>query len=136
FHSGVRPDIVRKARHAVPALGGAPVVPDRLAPERDVREPAADGKVLEIPLSYGFNRGPFSLWDPTRRLLESAPLRWLHLAGLASRTGVVQRLALCPDNTSVAGLLTLSRRLLEPRVRVASPSLAFARSITADGDPC
>src|SRR5207247_10047520 len=88
----------------------------------------ADGEVLEIPLSYGFNRGPFSLWDPTRRLLESAPLRWLHLAGLASRTGVVQRLALCPEDASVAGMLTLSRRLLEhggrhPQVAWHSPSL-------------
>jgi len=115
--SSVSPFINLKAMDDGPTFVGAPIVPYRLAPDRDVRKPAADGQVLEIPLSYGFNRGPFSLWGPTRRVLESAPLRWLHLAGLASRTGVVQRLALCPEDASVAGMLTLSRRLLEHGVR-------------------
>jgi len=100
-----------------PIFDGAPLTPYRLAPDRDVTEPAPNGPVLEIPLSSGFSRGPFSLWDPARRMLEAAPLRWLHLAGLAEHAGVVKRLVLCPELASVSDMLTLSSRLLEHGVR-------------------
>lgn len=111
-----------------PSFVGAPIAPYRLAPDRDIRQPAADGKLLEIPLSYGFNRTPFSFWDPARRLLEAAPLRWLHLAGLADRAGLLKRLSLDPEYQSVADMLTLSRRLLEqgaPHLQISwhTPSL-------------
>ena len=100
-----------------PTFVGAPLVPYCLAPDRDVRQPAPDGVLLEIPLSYGFSRGPFSFWGPTRRVLEAAPFRWFHLAGLAARAGLVERLTLSPELASVADMLTLSRRLLEHGVR-------------------
>lgn len=111
-----------------PSFVGAPIVPYRLAPDRDIRQPAADGKLLEIPLSYGFNRAPFFFWDRARRLLEAAPLRWLHLAGLADRAGLLKRLSLDPEYQSVADMLTLSRRLLEqgaPHLQISwhTPSL-------------
>jgi hypothetical protein len=115
--SSVSPFINLKPVDDGPTFVGAPMVPYRLAPDRDVREPAPDGKLVEIPLSYGFNRGPFGFWDPARRLLEAAPCRWLHLAGLAARAGLVKRLVLCPELASVADMLTLSRRLLEHGVR-------------------
>jgi hypothetical protein len=100
-----------------PTFVGARSSRYRLAPDRDVRVPSPDGGLLEIPLSYGFNRGPFSVWDPTRRLLEAAPFRWFHLAGLAEHTGLVRRIALCPELASADDMLTLSRRLLEHGVR-------------------
>ena len=96
-----------------PSFVGAPMVPYRLAPDRDVTEPADNGAVLEIPLSHGFNRGPFSVWEPVRRALEAPPLRWLHVAGLAARAGLLRRLSLSPEHRSVEDMLTLSRRLLE-----------------------
>lgn len=114
--SSVSPFINLQPYDDGPNFVGAPFVPYRLAPGRDVREPAPDG-LLEIPLSYGFNRGPFDFWDPARRFLEAAPGRWLHLAGLAARVGVLKRLALCPELASVSEMLTLSRRLLEHGVR-------------------
>src|SRR5438034_4340272 len=55
-----------------PTFVGAPIMPYRLGSDRDVRQPDPDGPVLEIPLSYGFNRNPFDFWDPARRLLEAA----------------------------------------------------------------
>ncbi len=100
-----------------PTFVGAPLDVYRLAPDRDVRCPTPDGPVLEVPLSYGYSRGPFTLWDPVRRLLEAAPLRWFHLAGIAARLGVVQRISLSPELASVPDMLTLSRRLLEHGVR-------------------
>ena len=115
--SSVSPFVNLESVDDGPTFVGAPMVPYRLAPGRDVREHVPDGELLEIPLSYGFNRGPFSFWDPTRRVLEAAPFRWLHLAGIAARAGVLKRLALCPEHQSTADMLTLSRRLLEHGVR-------------------
>lgn len=115
--SSVSPFMNLEAFDDGPSFVGAPLTPYRLAPDRDVTQPAPDGEVLEIPLSYGFNRGPFSVWDPTRRVLETAPFRWFHLAGLATHMGLVKRLALCPEMASAADMLTLSRRLLEHGVR-------------------
>lgn len=126
--SSVSPFVDLASMDGGPSFVGAPMGPYYLAPDRHVTDPAPDGALLEIPLSYGFNRGPFEFWDPARRLLEAAPWRWLHLAGLAARTGIVKRLALTPELTSVADMLTLSRRLLEhdvPHLHVSwhSPSL-------------
>ena len=115
--SSVSPFINLEGVDDGPTFVGAPLTPYRLSPDRDVRQPAPDGEVLEVPLSYGFNRGPFSVWDPTRRVLEAVPFRWFRLAGLADRLGLVKRIALCPEMMSVADMLTLSRRLLEHGVR-------------------
>ena len=102
-----------------PSFVGAPLGVYRLggAPDDDIRRPAPNGELLEIPLSYGFSRGPFSFWDPTRRLLEAAPLRWLHLGGIVARTGLAKRIVLSPELASAADMLTLSRRLLEHGAR-------------------
>jgi hypothetical protein len=115
--SSVSPFIDLRPTDDGPSYVGAPMGAYRLAPDRDVREPAPDGPLVEIPLSYGFNRAPFRFWDPTRRLLEAAPFRWLHLAGMAARLGVLKRLILSPELASVSEMLTLSRRLLEQGVR-------------------
>jgi len=115
--SSVSPFLSLKRLDDGPTFVGAPMVPYRLAPDRDVRQPAPDGKLLEVPLSHGFNRGPFSFWDPASRFLDAAPFRWLHLGGLAARAGLVKRIVLCPELASVADMLTLSRRLLEQGVR-------------------
>jgi len=97
-----------------PSFVGAPLDPYGLAPDRDVRQPAEDGgAVLEIPLSSGFSRRPFRLWGA----LDAPPFRWLRLAGLAARTGLLKRIVLSPELASVADMLTLSRRLLEQGVR-------------------
>src|SRR6267378_1476534 len=102
-----------------PNFVGAPVGAYRLAPGEDVKQRAPNGKgeLLEIPPSYGFSRGPFRFWGPARRLLEERPFRWLHLAGIAARTGLVNRIVLSPELASAAEMLTLSRRLLEEGVR-------------------
>ncbi|HEY3280086.1 MAG TPA: hypothetical protein VGJ83_06200 [Gemmatimonadales bacterium] len=115
--SSVSPFIDLRTTDDGPTFVGAPMTAYRLAPDRDVREPAPDGTLVEIPLSYGFNRGPFGFWDPVRRGLEAAPLRWLHLAGIAARAGLLKRLILSPEIASVSEMLTLSRRLLEQGVR-------------------
>lgn len=115
--SSVSPFVDLRPTDDGPNYVGAPMSAYRLAPGRDVRDPAPDGRLVEVPLSYGFNRAPFAFWDPARRLLERAPWRWLHLAGIAARLGVLQRLILSPELASVSEMLTLSRRLLQHGLR-------------------
>lgn len=115
--SSVSPFIDLRPMDDGPSFVGAPIGPYFLAPDRDVTRPAARGALIEVPLSYGFSRGPFRFWDPARRTLEARPWRWLRLAGVASRAGIIRRLALTPENESVTDMLTLARRLLEHGAR-------------------
>jgi hypothetical protein len=111
--SSVSPFVNLEAMDGGPNFVGAPITPYLLAPGRDVREAALDGTLLELPLSYGFSRGPFRFWDRACRMLEGRPQRWLHFPGIASRLGIVRRLSLSPEYVPTADMLTLSRRLLE-----------------------
>jgi hypothetical protein len=115
--SSVSPFVSLEAVDDGPSFVGAPIVPYRLDPGADVRQQSRDGAIVEIPLSYGFNRGPFSVSEPAQRLLEAAPFRWLRAPGIAARTGLIRRLCLCPEFQSVADMLTLSARLLESGAR-------------------
>jgi peptidoglycan/xylan/chitin deacetylase (PgdA/CDA1 family) len=115
--SSVNPFTDLKAMDDGPNFVGAPLNVYRIGWGGDPRRPNPKGELLEVPLSCGFSRGPFSFWDPARRMLERAPLRWLRLAGAATRAGIVKRLVLCPELASVDEMLTLSRRLLEHGVR-------------------
>lgn len=117
--SSVSPFVSLEAVDDGPSFVGAPIVPYRLAPGSDVRRPAANGtgRILEIPLSYGFSRRPFSVFDRVQRLLEAVPFRWLRLPGIAARVGVVRRLSLSPEFQSTADMLTLSARLLDQGAR-------------------
>jgi hypothetical protein len=115
--SSVSPFVSLEAVDDGPSFIGAPLVPYRLAPNADVREPHADGPIAEIPLSYGFSRAPFRLFEPVQRMLEVTPLRWLRMPGIAARTGLIQRLSLSPEYESVRDMLTLSARLLESGAR-------------------
>src|SRR6266480_63101 len=99
-----------------PTFVGAPIVPYRLGPERDVREPVPNGPIVEVPLSYGFSRGPFRVFEPIQRWLEAAP-DWLRLPGIAVHSGLVRRLSLSPEFQSVRDMLTLAARLLEHGAR-------------------
>jgi len=115
--SSVSPFINLETMDDGPDFVGAPLDVYRLGWGGDPRRPNPKGDLVEIPLSNGFSRGPFSFWDPARRLLERAPFRRLRLAGIVDRLGIIKRLSLCPELASVADMLTLSRRLLEHGVR-------------------
>src|SRR5438552_7803608 len=56
--SSVSPFVSLETVDDGPTFVGAPIVPYRLAPNRDVREPAPDGGRRELPLPHGFSRGP------------------------------------------------------------------------------
>jgi hypothetical protein len=115
--SSVSPFISLEAVDEGPSFIGAPIVPYRLDPSGDIRQQSPNGTIAEIPLSFGFNRTPFNVFEPVQRLLEAPPFSWLRVPGIAARTGLIRRLSLSPEFQTVADMLTLSARLLESGAR-------------------
>jgi len=111
-----------------PDFRGAPQSCYRLRADQDPRTPAADGPLLELPISSGFTRAPFAWRSRAHSALRRGALRRLPLAGLAARLGIVRRVILTPEGESLPALLALARRLLEQGERFLhlfwhSPSL-------------
>ena len=127
--SSVTPFISWEEYDDGPTFIGAPIHQYRLAGDADVRIPQTGGALLELPLSVGYNRPPSRAWASVYRALSAPVLRPLHLRGIASRAGIVKRIALSPETDSAADMLTLSRRLIDAGVRylhlfLHSPSLS------------
>lgn len=111
-----------------PTFVGAPLHAYRLAGDADVRVPQPAGPLVELPMSVAYSRSPSGIWAGLYRLLSAPALRRLHLRGIASRAGIVKRIALSPETDSVADMLRLSRRLMDAGVQhlhlfLHSPSL-------------
>jgi hypothetical protein len=111
--SSVTPFVSWEEADHGPTFVGAPVDAYRLDGSGDVRAPVPRGGLIEIPMSIGYNRTPFAVWDGVRRALASRPLRPFHLVGLAARVGLVKRVFLSPEIESVADMLALSRCLIK-----------------------
>jgi len=107
--SSVTPFVSWEEMDDGPTFVGAPLDVYRLAPDRDVNQPAENGEVIEVPLSCGFGRKSFRLWGRVDRALDMPGLRRLR--------GLCKRIVLSPELASVAEMVTLSRRLLERGVR-------------------
>jgi len=107
--SSVTPFVSWEAFDDGPSFVDAPLDAYRLAPDRNVNQPAEDGDLIEIPLSCGFGRRAFALWGKVDRALDMPGLRRLR--------GICKRIVLSPELASVAEMLTLSRRLIEKGVR-------------------
>jgi hypothetical protein len=111
-----------------PDFRGAPQACYRLRAGGDLRAAAADGTLIELPLSSGFTRRPFAWRSAAHAALHGRALRRLPLARLASRLGLVRRVILTPEGESLSDLLALAARLLEQGERFLhvfwhSPSL-------------
>ncbi|PYP98495.1 MAG: hypothetical protein DMD38_00815 [Gemmatimonadetes bacterium] len=96
---------------------GAPLHVYRLDGQGDVRNPVSGGPLIEVPLSWGYNRGSWSSWTRLQPLLQRPVVRRLRLAGIAARLRLFRRICLSPESSSVADMLTLSRRLTDQGVR-------------------
>jgi len=126
--SSVTPFISWEAYDDGPTFIRAPIHQYRLAGDADVCIPQPGGALVELPLSVGYNRPPSRAWVSVYRALSTPALRPFHLRGIASRAGIVKRIALSPETDSCADMLTLSRHLIDAGVRylhlfLHSPSL-------------
>lgn len=97
--SSVTPFISWKEFDEGPAFFGAPLDVHRIGP----------GGVIEVPLSCGFLRRPFALWDRLHRALD--------VPGLRRARALCKPIVLSPETATAEDMLTLSRRLLERGVR-------------------
>jgi hypothetical protein len=104
-----------------PDFVGAPIDAYRHDGDRDLRTPAPDGPVLEIPASFGYNRAPFPVWHRVHSNLMRGLPRRLRLPGVCHHTGALRKLTLSPETDSVEDMLTLSRLLIEHGARYLHP---------------
>jgi len=91
---------------------GAPLSAYTLDGTTDPREPAPGGPLLEIPLTCGYSRWPFSVWHEVYTTLWRLWPRRLGPAGLASRLGVVHPIILSPEVSTPGDMLRLTRHLV------------------------
>jgi hypothetical protein len=96
-----------------PSHVGAPTDVYRVDRGADIRQPAPAGSLLEIPPSFGFNRGPIGSWLGAYRFLSSMPVRALLLDRLLARFHWFRYVTLSPETDGVAGMMGLSRALLD-----------------------
>lgn len=96
-----------------PSFVGAPMHVYRLDGGGDVRVPVRAGSLLEIPASCGFSRTPFERWSRVYGRLSQAPFRVWRLPGIAARSGLVRRIMLSPETSSLRDMLTVSECLVE-----------------------
>ena len=115
--SSVTPFVSWRAYDDGPSHIGAPLEMYRLDECGDPRVPVPGGPLVEVPTSCGYSRNPPWFWGRLHGVLEHSALRRLRLVGIASRLGLVRRIALSPETDSVADMFTLSRRLIEHGVR-------------------
>jgi hypothetical protein len=111
--SSVTPFFNWEAFDRGPNFVGAPLGVYRLDGNRDVRTPAPDGGIVEVPLSAGYTRFSPSHWLTLARELERPGSRRVHLAGLGARLGIVRRVILSPETNSVRHMSALARRLVQ-----------------------
>ncbi len=95
-----------------PDFGNAPWQPYWVGGE-DLCCAAASGKLLEVPVSVGFNRSSFSRAMRCQSLLGKAPFRWLRLEGILDRSQVLKRIKLSPEQATARDMKTLIDRYCE-----------------------
>lgn len=99
-----------------PRHEGAPLGIYRLDGRGDTRVPVADGRLVEVPLSWGYSRRS-TLWGRMDRQLDRSALRRLGVLRLAARLHLVAQIELSPESETVDDMLVLSRNLVELGVR-------------------
>jgi hypothetical protein len=115
--SSVTPFVNWEATDDGPNFVGASLDAYRIGTGRDLRVPAPDGRLVEIPITSGYNRFASWRWPALHRVLHTGLARALHLAGVASRLGLAKRTVLRPEAESVRDMLALSRGALAGGVR-------------------
>lgn len=89
---------------------------------------ARESNILEVPVSIGFNRTPFSFCSSVYDIIGKSPLRKIRLLGFCDRTRLLQKIWLSPEFNTAKEMLSFSKILLNNGINLLnftfhSPSL-------------
>lgn len=76
------------------------------------------GRILEVPISAGFNRVPFKFWSKIYWFARRSKLRHLKLVGVLDRSDLLKRIALAPEFQSLEEMKSLVKNLCHEKVQV------------------
>ena len=111
--SSVMPGVDWSGTDDGPDFRAAPLSVYRVAASSDVTTPAADGPLVEVPLSIGYNRWPFDRWARVQQWLSAGLVRRSGLGALASRAGLVRKVTMSPEGNRTRDVIQLARLLVQ-----------------------
>jgi len=96
-----------------------PYLPYYLDSNRPIYKPLrAPSSILEIPVSIGFNRQPYSFWSNIFFLCEYPLLKLIKLRGILAKTGILRKIWLSPEQADARQMLSLTRVLLKSGINL------------------
>jgi len=84
------------------------------------------GRILEVPVSIGFNRWPFDRWQRFSRNLQQNWIRHLRPIGFLHHTGLLRKIWLSPEISSARDMITLSNVMVRNGFRLLNLSFHSA----------
>lgn len=91
---------------------GAPITP--YWPDFDnALKTGTQRKLLQLPVTVGFNNKHFHLSNKVHQCLSSPTLSWLRPIGVAWHTGVLRKLYMCPELSNSEEMCVLANKVIE-----------------------
>lgn len=83
----------------------------------DITKPALHGPIVEVPLSIGYTRRPFTRWSQRHDRFVTSRIGPISLASLAYRSRFLRKVQLSFETDGVRDMLILTRQLVAEGVR-------------------
>ena len=106
-----------------PNFFGAPFSPYFINEQKELCSPSKLGKILEVPVSIGYNRWPFEKWQNLDRIFNNRLLTFLHASGIAHRSGLLKKIWFSPEVDNIKSVLKLIKIMINNDVRLLNMSL-------------
>jgi glycosyltransferase involved in cell wall biosynthesis len=100
-----------------PSHISAPLNVYRMDKNTDQCMPVSDGRLVEVPVSWGYTHRPWRGLRAVHGALDRSALRHLGITNLAARLHVINNVVLSPEIDSVDEMLLLASRLVARGVR-------------------
>lgn len=112
--SSVTPFVSWREYDDGPDFGPGPLTPYRLSSTAaNLASPDPSGSLVEVPITVGYTRNNFELWDAVHRCCSSGLASKLHLWGGAARIGLVRKVILSPEVARERDLLAVASRVID-----------------------
>ncbi|WP_020408731.1 polysaccharide deacetylase family protein [Hahella ganghwensis] len=72
-----------------------------------LKEDRQQNRIIEMPVTVGFNRVNFELFNHLQEKLSNKPYKWFHPIGLAWHTGIFKKIYLCPEMSTTSDMQSL-----------------------------